>query len=91
MNTTFNSLESLSSCSNSVLRSRVVSTLNENKYLKWNFISGSVDGDVCRAEFLSCPTDSGFAFRLTCTDTPQARRGHIEPVSCDAEIYKLNN
>lgn len=79
MKKTFNSLDSLSGCSNSALRSRVVSTLNGDKYLKWNFVSGSADGDICRAEFLSCPTDAGLVFRLTCTDTPQARRGYIEP------------
>lgn len=50
----YTSLEELMrSCNRSPIKSLVSSVLRNNKYMEWSFVSGSVDADACRAEFVS--------------------------------------
>ena len=67
MKLTFKSLdEFLSGCSTSALRNHVSSVLRDDKYIRWGFVSCSVEGNVCRSEFSSPIENSGRAYHLSC-------------------------
>lgn len=75
MKMVYNSLEELlSSCCNSELKSDVSSVLRNDEHIKWNFVSASMDGDVCRSEFAAPVEGTDLVRRLFCEITPERER-----------------
>ncbi len=73
----YNSLEELrSGCTTSALLGHVASVLSCNEYIKWSFVSASVDGDECRSEFSAQIKDSDLERRLSCRINPQVESWH---------------
>lgn len=71
----YNSLEELmSSCCSSELKNCVSSVLRSDKHIKWNLLSASVDGDVCRSEFAAPVEGTDLVHRLSCEITPRRER-----------------
>lgn len=69
MKTEFTSLEELmGSCHNSSNKRLVSSVLRNSKYMEWSFVSGSVDDDECRAEFVSKMENSDLEQHLSCVE-----------------------
>ena len=73
----FDSFEELMSrCGNSELKHQVSSILSDDKYIKWNFMSASMDGEVCRSEFTAPAKAPGWTHRLSCTLIPRKETRH---------------
>ena len=53
----------------------------EGYVMRWKLMSGLMDGDACRAEFVSCPVAGGPAFRLSWASSPRGVREHFEMLS----------
>jgi len=72
----YNSLEELrSGCATSALLGHVASVFSRNEYIKWSFVSASVDGDECRSEFRAQIKDSDLERRLSCRINPRWNPG----------------
>ena len=77
MKRVYNSLEELlSSCWNSELKREVSSVLRNDEYIKWNFVSASIDGDVCRSEFAAPVEGTDLVRHLSCEVSPRRERQH---------------
>ena len=46
--------------------------------MRWKLMYGLIDGDTCRAEFVSRPPGDDPACRLSWVGSPRGVRGHIE-------------
>ena len=46
--------------------------------MRWNLMYGLIDGDTCRAEFVSRPLGGDPVCRLSWVGSPRGVRGHIE-------------
>lgn len=74
----YNSLEELMrGCWNSSLKSLVSSVLRNDRYMEWSFVSGSVCGDACRADFVSKMRNSDLEQRLSCVGDESGVRWDI--------------
>lgn len=69
--------ELLSNCANSDLKSLVSSVLKNNKYMEWCFVTGSVDNDACRAEFISKMESPDLKQHLSCVKNASGVRWNI--------------
>ena len=81
MVTSFNSVQELmSSCANSELKSHVSIVLRKNKYIKWNMVSCSDNGDRCSSEFASPIDNSDRKHHLSCEVTPEGEYHHYSVI-----------
>jgi len=75
---TFESYEDLlNGCSSSRVKSLVSSILFENRYLEWEFVSCSVAGDTCQAEFISPDETAGVVYHLYYELTESGQFGYM--------------
>lgn len=69
--------ELLNGCVSSQVKRLVSSILCENKYLEWEFVSCSVAGDTCQAEFISLNDAAGVAYHLYYELTESGQFGYM--------------
>lgn len=53
----------------------------EGHVMRWKLMYGLIDGDVCRAEFVSCPIAGKPVYRLSWAGSPRGVREHFEMLS----------
>lgn len=81
MVTSLNSVQELmSSCVNSELKSHVSFMLRNDKYIKWNLVSCSANGDRCCSEFDSPIDYSDRKHHLSCEVTPEGEYHHYSVI-----------
>lgn len=73
--------ELMNHCSSSGITSTIPDYLSRCNLEKWKFMYGFIDGDSCRAEFVTCPEGDSPAFRASWHGSPHGERGYMEPLS----------
>ena len=75
----FQSLDALfSGCSSSRLMSCFPRSLALNRSVNLELVSGSMDSEGCRAEFVAHPVDGSIPIHVDWNSSPRGERGHME-------------
>ena len=83
----YNSLEELlRSRRTDSLKSLVSSVLRNDRYMEWSFVSGSVCGDACRADFVSKMETPDLEQRLSCVGDESGVRWDISTAVCASTV-----
>lgn len=78
---TFNTFQELMSrCTTNELKSQVSSVLRNDRYISWNLVSCSVEGDRCWSEFESLLPNSDQKRHLSCKVTPEGEYRHYSVI-----------
>lgn len=87
---TYESVEELlSGCDRSELKSCVSSVLRNDRYIKWDLVSCSVNGDECRAVFSAPVKGCDLVYCLSYAINARGERGYISicvPASVETNL-----